>query len=106
MIEPDFITEEGSENEEDTQRTYRIEILISHVILCVLIFWIITFKNTLRVSNFVKWNPFQRRFDEKVILLFKKILVTMSVADFLLIFVTAVRVFRMLPDILLLCCIS
>ena len=85
MIEPDFVTDEGSEDEKDTQRTYRIEILISHVILCILIFWIITFKNTLRVSNFVKWNPFQRRFDEKVILLFTKILVTMSVADFLLI---------------------
>ena len=85
MIEPDFVTEEGSENQEDTQRTYRIEILISHVILCVLIFWIITFKTTFRVSNVVKWNPFQRRFDEKMVLLFTKILVTMSVADFLLI---------------------
>ena len=85
MIEPDFKIEEGSEDKEDTQRTYRIEILISYVMLCLLIFWIITFNNTLRVSNFVKWNPFQRRFDEKVILLFTKILVTMSVADFLLI---------------------
>ena len=85
MIEPDFVTEEGSENQEDTQRTYRIEILISHVVLCVLIFWIITFKNILRVSNLVKWNPFQRRFDEKVILLFKKMLVATSIADFLLI---------------------
>ena len=85
MIEPDFITEEDWDNEEKAQWTYRIEIQIWHVVLSLLMFWIIIYKNTLRICDNVKWNPFKRRFDEKEIILFKKMLVTFSIADLLLV---------------------